>query len=70
MSAADISTAVTEAQAVLTLVCGLLRMSRDIPAERVFTLHAAVSAAIQRLADAPVLAVEGYCHFHHVHILH
>lgn len=49
MSAADISTAVTEAQAVLTLVRGQLRMT---------------------LADAPVLAVEGDCHFHHVHIIH
>jgi hypothetical protein len=49
MSAGDISAAVTEAQAVLTLVRRQLRTGLDIPAERVFTLHAAVSLAIQRL---------------------
>lgn len=36
MSAADISTAVADAQAVLTRVRGQLRTGVDIPAERVF----------------------------------
>ena len=49
MSAAKISATVTEAQALLTLVRGQLRTGADIPADWVFTLHAAVSLAIQRL---------------------
>lgn len=46
---AEVVAAVTEAQAILQLVADKLHTSDTLPAHDVFTLHAAVNAAIGRL---------------------
>ena len=61
----EISTAATEAQAVLQLVADKLRTSDALPADEVFNLYVVVQVAIERLdavhealhaADEPLVA--------------